>query len=112
MSTLAEQIAETMNKHNFGIACAMKRGRNPLFPYVPVIDYGEQFVGVHRTRTEQIRGRAYKTKEEAIAVAEYVISLRKVTLVANLSDPRYRALRVSYGLPSLVSTFHHSSKGS
>jgi hypothetical protein len=79
-------------------ASAAKRGRNPAFPYVPVIDYGEQKIGVHRTRTEQIRARAFATREEAVAYAERVIAAREQELTRKLADPRHRALRQQYGV--------------
>jgi hypothetical protein len=79
-------------------AAAVKRGRNPKFPYVPIIDYGEQKIGVHSTRTEQIIGKAFCTREEAIAYADRVIVAREEELARKLADPRYRALRQQYGI--------------
>ncbi len=78
----------------FGRASAAKRGRNPSFPYVPVIDHSDE----RRTRTEQILGKAFATRSEAIEYATKVIEHRRETLYINLLDPRYRALRSSYGL--------------
>jgi hypothetical protein len=83
-------------------AAAAKRGRNPKFPYVPIIDYGPQAQGVHRTRTEQIKGRAFQTQEEAIAYAERFLLRRAELLAARLADPRNRALRKAHGLPEEI----------
>jgi hypothetical protein len=74
-----------------GRISAAKRGRNPKFPYVPVIDFG--------TRTEQVRCLAYVTREEALAAAAATIQARRNDLRQKLMDPRYRALREQYGLP-------------
>jgi hypothetical protein len=77
---------------------ASRRGRNPKFPYVPIIDHGEQKIGVYRTRTEQVLGKAFHTREEAIAYADRVIVAREQELARKLADPRYRALRQQYGI--------------
>lgn len=74
-----------------GRAHAEKRGRNSRWPYVPIIDYD--------THTNQIRGRAYATREEAMAYAQLCIDKRRADFLERLRDPRYRALRVQHGLP-------------
>ena len=94
----AAQIEQIVAREKFGAASAAKRGRNPSFPYVPVIDHGFQARGVHRTRTEQIIGLAYATREEAVAYAAKVIDARRETLRQKLSLPNYRALRAKYGI--------------
>jgi hypothetical protein len=83
-------------------ASAAKRGRNPKFPYVPIIDYGPQAQGVHRTRTEQIKNRAFETREEAVGYAERFLLHRAELLAAKLADPRHRALRKAHGLPEEI----------
>lgn len=72
-------------------AGAAKRGRNPRFPYVPIVNHGD--------RTEQIRQHAYRTRPEAVAFAALVIEHRRQVLRDMLIDARMRALRESYGLP-------------
>lgn len=91
-------IQAIVEAKDFGKPSAAKRGRNPAFPFVPVIDHGEQTQGVHRTRTEQIMGKAFPDREQAIAHAARVIEARKAKLVSDLAEPRMRALRKSYGL--------------
>lgn len=88
-----------LRQPNFGKASAAKRGRNPRFPYVPIIDYGPQEGVVPCTRTEQIRKRAFATREEAIACAQRVIERNIAVHERTLVTPRYRALREQCGLP-------------
>lgn len=82
-------------------AGAAKRGRRPEWPYVPIIDHGEQVTGVHRTRTEQIKGKAFASREEAVAYAERVIESRRLYYARRLADPRERALRQHLGMPEI-----------
>lgn len=84
----ANAIALTLD---YGQPSAAKRGRNPNFPYVPVIDFG--------SRTEQVRGLAYVTREEAVNSAFATIMARRNDLRQKLMEPRYRALREQHGLP-------------
>lgn len=84
---------------NFGKASAAKRGRNPKWPYVPIIAYGEQATGAHRTHTEQIRKRAFETRTEAVEYAQRVIDARIATHETQLATPRLRALREQHGFP-------------
>jgi hypothetical protein len=101
------QIEEIVAAMAWGKASAAKRGRNPSWPFVPVIDHtilhpqaGDTLL---RQRTENAcRGVAFATREEAVAKAQQVIDARKVHLASQLADPRYRALRVSHGLPSEI----------
>lgn len=99
MSRLQEQIDALLDAYPFGKPSAAKRGRNPRWPYVPIIDFGEQPTGIHRTRTEQIRGRAFAEREEAVAYAGRVIAARKADMERKLAEPRYRAMREQFGLP-------------
>ncbi len=91
-------ITRILATERWGQPSAAKRGRNPAFPYVPVIDHGEQETGVHRTRTEQLLDRAFATREQAIEYAARVIEARKQQLTRKLADPRYRVLRRQYGM--------------
>lgn len=74
---------------------AAKRGRNPEYPYVPIVEHYEG----PNTRTEQILGFAFAEKADAVAHAFEVIERRKWDLERKLSQPRYRALREHHGLP-------------
>lgn len=99
MDRITEQVDSILRDYPFGRASAAKRGRNPKFPWVPVIDYGKQKTSIHATRTSQIRGRAYRTREEAVDCAQTAINNATAHLRSKFLDPRYRALREQYGLP-------------
>jgi hypothetical protein len=92
---IVEQIAA---QTDFGKPSAAKRGRRKEWPYVPVIDYGPQ-VGIYVTRTMQLKGLAYATREEAVEAAAKHIERCRADLAKRLREPRYRALRQQYGLP-------------
>jgi hypothetical protein len=62
---------------NFGEATAVKRGRNPRWPFVPVIRHATG-------RTEQVRGFAYETRDAARQQAAHFIALRKQSLEERL----------------------------
>lgn len=94
-----EQIAAALAKHGtFGIATAAKRGRNPKFPYVPIVDLRTGEMKQHG-HTSQIMGKAYATREAAIARAQRGIDAGRAAFIGHLNDPRWRALRRQYGLP-------------
>lgn len=89
-----EQAYDAMNPPGSAIASAAKRGRNPAFPYVPVIIYPE------RARTHNpVTGFAFATRQEAIACAQDHLDRLRSTICAQLAEPRHRALREQYGLP-------------
>lgn len=96
---LPAAVDVVLASHPFGRASAAKRGRNPNWPWVPVVDYGEQAIGPNATRTKQIPGRAYATRDEAVACAERCISRAREHMRARFLDPCCRALREQYGLP-------------
>lgn len=101
---LLAQIDATVEAQAWGEASAAKRGRNPKFPYVPVVIYTvhpNPKLEVRRT-SNPTRGEAYATRDEAVARADAVISYRKEWLRKNLAEPRMRALREQYGLPREV----------
>jgi len=98
MQLLDKIIAE----RNFGRPSAVKRGRNPQWPYVPIVDHGEQTTGVHRTRTEQIKAKAFAARENAISYAAAVIDARRIAFRRDLLEPGHRALREQYGLPAEI----------
>lgn len=90
--------AEVAAATDFGSASARKTGRNPAWPYVPVVLEPADDAG--RTFQRQIRARAFATRAEAVAYAERHIAQRRRDLEAKLADPRYRALRSFHGLPA------------
>lgn len=99
-------MAETPNPFEAAVAraqwgrpTAAKRGRNPEYPWVPVIDYGAQVTGVHTTRTRQVRAVAFRTRDEAVDCAARTIADQQQTLLDQLQVARCRALREYHGLP-------------
>jgi hypothetical protein len=96
---LREQIETVVASVHFGTATAAKRGRNPKWPYVPIIDRSEDRV---RQSTEQLQGFAFETREEAILFAERTMARRREMLAYHLAQPRYRLLREQYGLPGNI----------
>lgn len=73
---------------------AAKRGRNPAWPYVPVIRWSDSGYG----QTQQIQGKAFATRDEAVAYAGRYIDALKSKMAANLAEPRCRALRRQWGV--------------
>jgi len=103
-TTFAQQVEKAvLDAHAHESAHAAKRGRRKEWPYVPIVrhrqDTGLQLKGY---REEQIRGRAYATREEAIAYAERVILARKNSFRTKLYLPNHRALRQQWGLPETL----------
>lgn len=90
MTDLQEQIERAVAAADLGLPMARKGGRNPKFPYVPVVKHGEQ--------TAQVLGLAYATHGEAVAAAVRYIAQQRRSLARHLAEPRYRALREQYGL--------------
>ncbi len=81
----------------YPMATAALRGRNARFPWVPIVNLGPNFS--RGRKTWQVRGRAYATREEAVACAERAIAHQEATRKAMFADPRQRALREAHGLP-------------
>ena len=97
-TTFSEQVRVALDAHDFGTATAQKRGRNPRFPYVPVIRHHTGGKGGDGYQ-EQIRARAFASRDEAIAHAQAVLNQRRSNLGGKVLNPAYRALRESLGLP-------------
>jgi hypothetical protein len=93
---LAQRISDVVADADLGEASALKRGRNPLYPYVPVI---KTTSGVGQEHTSQLLGLAYQTRDEALHRAQLHIDALRAHIARQLSEPRYRALRESYDLP-------------
>ena len=87
-----QQIEASVEAAEWGKPGAVKRGRNPAFPYVPVV--------IYPTRTANLtQGKAYGTRDEAIAFCQKYIEHCKRVTILQLAEPRNRALRSQYGLP-------------
>lgn len=87
-------VLATVDAMDLGKPSAAKRGRRSEWPYVPVVDHG--------TRTQQIKGRAYATRDEAVACATRSIEHVRRLLVRRILDPRERALREHHNLPTEI----------
>ena len=100
MSTdLTTAIDDAVARAEFGRATAAKRGRNPKWAWVPIIDHGAQAVGINCTKTVQIKGRAFATRAEAVDCAQRQIDRARESLRADLAKRNMRALREHHGLP-------------
>lgn len=86
-----DEIAAVVAAVDFGKASARKRGRDPRWPYVPVI---EDSVG-----QSQILRRAFATRDEAVDYAQRHLDGLRESIAARLALPNMRALREQYGLP-------------
>lgn len=90
-------IERAVAARDFGVAAARKTGRNPRFPYVPVVRRTDPETG--RTFDAQILARAFEHRAAALAFAERHLALARARTRESLADRRYRALREDYGLP-------------
>jgi hypothetical protein len=80
------------------VATARKSGKNPRWPYVPVIAKVGHHIGP--SRTEIVRNRAFETRDEAITYAQRVVDHRNREFAVKLLDPCWRDLREAvFGLP-------------
>lgn len=101
--TTQDAIVAAVDATHFGKASAQKRGRNPKWPYVPVILHATGGLG-GGGHQEQIRKRAFETRDEAVGYAQSVIDARRESLARDLAAPNHRALREAHGLPREVAT--------
>lgn len=93
---LHDQIEAAIEAASWGRPNAVKRGRNPAYPYVPVMIFPE--------RTQNLtQGVAFATRDEAISYGERYINHCKKVTAARLAEPRNRSLRQQYGLPRELS---------
>lgn len=100
VQTMMKQIAEIAAAFNFGVPSAVKRGRNPQWPYVALIT---DYMGLDGVTHNPMGRRAYETREEAIKAATLYIGVLRAKLRTDLADPRMRALRQQHGLPRELS---------
>jgi hypothetical protein len=92
----AKQIAdESAARHK---ATARKRGRNPKYPYVPIIEYTND---VGTVQEHQLRAVAFVTRAEAVAHAQRQIEADRARFEGLLleSSGRGRSNRRFHGLP-------------
>lgn len=99
---LGARIDEIVAARDFGAPSAAKRGRNPKYPYVPIIKLrsdGSQLGSYGSARTRQLKGLAYAERDEAVICARIQIEEYRRRFAADLCRPNARALREYYGLP-------------
>lgn len=94
-ASLAPDIARIAAALDLGTASARKTGRDPRWPYVPVVAHTDS----PRGYVKQVMGLAYATRPEAIARAQAHIDALRRRLAGDLATPRMRALREQHGLP-------------
>jgi hypothetical protein len=95
---IGDGIDRTVAKVDFGKPSARKRGKDPRWPYVPVIEHAG-VASSPKPWQEQVRGLAFATRTEAVSSAKVHIAKLRLELAKKLADPRMRALRERYGLP-------------
>ena len=88
-AAIGDAVDRVVANLDLGTATAAKRGRNPQFPYVPIIKYSAG----GKQRTRQLRGLAYEDRTEAVARAQASIDATRRKLAEDLCRPRERALR-------------------
>jgi hypothetical protein len=96
MSRSIEEAVEAAYSGERG--SARKTGRNPKWPYVPVIECGVADVTGYR-KWRQVMGIACATREEAVARAERRLEAERSGLADRLANPRNRSLRRFYDVP-------------
>jgi len=95
MAEFGEQVDRVVAQADFGTPGAVKRGRNPKRPYVPIITWN--FEGA--PRTTQLKRLAYATRAEAVGGTQRQIEAERRGLAKRLLDKGQRVLREQYGLP-------------
>jgi hypothetical protein len=101
MVNLSAEIARVVEALDLGTPSARKGGRNPKFPYVPVIDNRRPDLP-HGGSTTQIKGLAYESREEAVEAASQHIESVRARIARQLGERPFRALRVAHGLPAEI----------
>lgn len=96
-TTNTTSITAAVEAAAFPTPTARKTGRDPRWPYVPVLILPGQ--PDERVVTQQIRGKAFATRDEAVAHAAAVVEAMRLQLAKDLAKPGYRAMRQQYGLP-------------
>lgn len=68
-----ERVDRVAAEADFGTAGAVKRGRNPQFPYVPIIKWDLNGA----PRTTQLKGLAYEDRQKAVDRAQRQIDAKR-----------------------------------
>lgn len=92
-------------RHGGYVASAAKRGRNPQYPYVPLVKTTDNsWRGAFGGKTSNpCKGFAYATRDEAVAKAQECLDVRRAAERDLFLDPRRgRAMRRYYGLPENI----------
>lgn len=98
--TVTEAVDACYSGHR---AHALKRGRNHRWPYVPVVVSDRRDIRrTDLTTQSQIRGKAFETREQALAYAQRVIDFRRDRFRDQLLDPAMRLIRDQWGVPHAV----------
>lgn len=79
-----------------GTPSAVKRGRDPKWPYVALLT---NYLGHDGASHNPMGRRAYATRQEAVAAAETYVAAFRADFKTKILDPGQRALREQYGLP-------------
>ncbi len=80
-------------------ATAAKRGRNPRWPYVPIVMRPKTGIGrPDLFSTEQLPGKAFEHRADAVGYAQKTIDFWTDRFRRQLQDPRMRALRDQWGV--------------
>lgn len=95
MTALADKVAEIVAALDLGKASARKGGRNPRWPYVPIIVHPDRPL----SPTSQIKGLAFATRGEAVDAAQAHLDRLRAKTAEDLLKPNMRALREHHGLP-------------
>jgi hypothetical protein len=99
LDNLVSAIQAVVNDMYAGhTATAAKRGKNPKFPYVPLLKITPKDGSRGRT-TNPTQGVAYATREEAIAKAQQCLDSYRYVRAHTMLRPSHRAERDYHGLP-------------
>lgn len=93
--TIEEMVQVMYGTHR---AHALKRGRNPKWPYVPVMLWVREKPPFPGQKQEQIKGLAFATREEAVEAAQKGIDFLRDKLRKDLASPYGRAMREQWGV--------------
>lgn len=104
LSEFIKQVEAVVRRRDFGKPSAAKRGRPLARSHVPIIEHTQKAppFNIGRRHTEQIQGRAFAKRDDAVNYAQRVIDARRVDLLSKLVAPGGRALREYHGLPTEV----------
>lgn len=96
MTELQSKIDEIAANFPIGKAGAVKRGRNPHWPYIAVL---KDYLGTEGSTHNPFGRVAFATREEALARVDQHIAKWRAIFRDHLMNPRFRGLRSQHGLP-------------